>query len=159
MDALNLPRYTFKVKTKEQKKYIFDEIRKKFVLLTPEEWVRQNFIRYLIDQKQYSPNLIAVEMGLKLYKIQFRADVVVHDRRGEPSMIIECKAPGVKIHQDHFDQITRYNYELKVKYLLVTNGMEHYGAWVDYQHQTYQFLTEIPKGTIVHGISSVDDQL
>lgn len=153
MKNLNLPNYTFKLKTKEQKKYIFDQIRKKFIQLNPEEWVRQNFLQYLIHEKGYSSNLMAVEMGFQLHKIQYRADIVVFDKNGTPSLIVECKSPEIQINQSHFDQITRYNYELKVRYLIVTNGMEHYCASIDYAGKTYQFLKSIPDGDMVHSVS------
>ena len=153
MKNLNLPNYTFKYKTKEQKKYIYDQIRKKYILLTPEEWVRQNFLQYLIQEKEYSPNLMTVEMGFQLHKIKYRADIVVFDRKGAPSLIVECKAPDIQISQEHFDQITRYNYELKVKFLIVTNGMKHYCASMDYTEKNYQFLKSIPDGYIAHSIS------
>lgn len=150
MEKLNLPKYKFNIKTKEQKKYIYDQIRKKFVLLTPEEWVRQNFVTYLIYEKGFSPNLMSLEMGFQLYQVKYRADIVVFNRKGDASMIVECKAPGIQISQEHFDQITRYNYELKVSYLIVTNGREHYCAFVDYSNTTYYFLKSIPDGSQVH---------
>lgn len=150
MGKLNLPKYKFNITTKEQKKYIYDKIRKKFVQLTPEEWVRQNFVAYLISEKGFSPNLMNLEMGFQLYKVKFRADIVAFDRNGKPSLIVECKAPEVPIRQEHFDQITRYNYELKVSYLIVTNGMEHYCAFVDYSKKTYYFLKSLPDSSLVH---------
>ena len=150
MKKLNLPTYTFKFKTKEQKKYIYDQIRKKFVQLTPEEWVRQNFLAYLTNAMGYSGSLVSVEMGFRLYKVFYRADIVVFNRQGNPALIVECKAPDIPIKQDHFDQITRYNYELKVRYLIVTNGLEHYCAVIDYEQRKYHFLKEIPPGNLVH---------
>jgi len=153
MKKLNLPNYTFKLKTKEQKKYIYDPIRKKYIQLTPEEWVRQNFLQYLIQEKKYSSNLMTVEMGFQLHQVKYRADIVAFDKTGVPSLIVECKAPDIQISQEHFDQITRYNYELKVKYLIVTNGMKHYCASIDYNKKTYQFLKSIPDGELVHSIS------
>jgi hypothetical protein len=150
MEKLNLPKYKFNIKTKEQKKYIYDQIRRKFVLLTPEEWVRQNFVNYLIHEKSFSPNLMNLEMGFQLYKVKYRADIVAFDRKGDAALIVECKAPGIPIRQEHFDQITRYNYELKVSYLIVTNGIEHYCALMDYSKSTYYFLKAIPDGTQVH---------
>ena len=150
MEKLNLPKYKFNIKTKEQKKYIYDQIRKKFVLLTPEEWVRQNFVTYLIKEKEFSPNLMNLEMGFQLYQVKYRADIVAFDRQGNASLIVECKAPDIPIRQEHFDQITRYNYELKVSYLIVTNGKEHYCAFVDYAKKSYYFLKSIPDGGQVH---------
>jgi len=141
---LNLPAYTFKIKTKEQKKYIFDAIRRKFVKLTPEEWVRQHFIRYLTEEKGYSSSLMAVEMNMEYNRLSFRADVVVYNRQAAPVMIIECKAPEVAIAQRHFDQILRYNMQLKVRYLTVTNGLVHYCCRLDTETGRYQFLQAIP---------------
>ena len=145
MKDLNLPSYSFKITTKEQKKYILDAIRKKFVLLTPEEWVRQNFIRYLVEEKNYSPNLINVEMGFKLGGSDYRADVVVYNRNGKSLLVVECKAPDIKIGQKQFDQIARYNFQLKVPYLIVTNGLDHYCCFMDYKNGRYSFLKEIPE--------------
>jgi len=157
MKNLNLPNYTFKYKTKEQKKYIYDQIRKKYIKLTPEEWVRQNFLKYLIQEKKYSPNLMTVEMAFQLNKVKYRADIVSFDKSGAPSLIVECKAPDIQISQEHFNQITRYNYELKVKYLIVTNGIKHYCATIDYTNKTYQFLKSIPDRELVHSISGDED--
>ncbi|MCF8335242.1 MAG: type I restriction enzyme HsdR N-terminal domain-containing protein [Bacteroidales bacterium] len=144
MKPLNLPSYSFKIKSKEQKKYIFDTIRKKFVLLTPEEWVRQNFVRYLVHEKHYSSQLIAIEMTLEYNRLFFRADVVVYNRNIQPVLIVECKAPGVKLKQEHFDQIARYNMQLRVEYLIVTNGINHYCCRIDFEERKYVFLKDIP---------------
>jgi len=147
MQKLNLPSYSFKITTKEQKKYIFDPIRKKFVLLTPEEWVRQNFVQYLISEKKYSANLINIEMAFKLDQYDYRADAVVYDRNAKPLLLVECKAPEVKVGQKQFDQIARYNFRLKVAYLIVTNGISHYCCYIDYEKAEYFFLKEIPDYT------------
>jgi len=144
MKQLNLPEYSFKIKSKEQKNYIFDGIRKKFVLLTPEEWVRQNFVRYLIQEKGYSSQLIAIEMTLEYNRLSYRADVVVYNRNMEPALIVECKAPEVRLSQEHFDQIARYNMQLRVEYLLVTNGINHYCCQIDFEEGKYAFLKDIP---------------
>jgi len=145
MKQLNLPEYSFKIKSKEQKNYIFDSIRKKFVLLTPEEWVRQNFVRYLIQEKGYSSQLIAIEMTLEYNRLSYRADVVVYNRNMEPALIVECKAPEVRLSQEHFDQIARYNMQLRVEYLLVTNGINHYCCQIDFEEGKYAFLKDIPQ--------------
>ena len=145
MKQLNLPDYTFKIKSKEQKNYIFDGIRKKFVLLTPEEWVRQNFVRYLTQEKDYSSQLIAIEMPLEYNRMTYRADVVVYNRNIQPVLIVECKAPDVKLRQEHFDQIARYNMQLRVEYLIVTNGMNHYCCRIDFKKAMYAFLEDIPE--------------
>lgn len=126
------------------KKQIFDDIRKKFVALTPEEWVRQNFLKFLVIQKKYPPSLISVEGKLKLFKRIKRTDMVVYDKQGKPLLMVECKAPGVVIDQNVFDQIVRYNMALQVKFLILTNGLNHYSCAIDYIHQSYHFLKDIP---------------
>jgi hypothetical protein len=123
---------------------IFDENRKRFVALTPEEWVRQNFLRYLVTEKQYPRSLIAVESSLKLFKRKKRTDIVVYDNLAKPLLIVECKAPEVIINQNVFDQIVRYNMALQVNYLILTNGLKHYSCSIDYSHKSYRFLKEIP---------------
>jgi type I site-specific restriction endonuclease len=142
---LNLPTYSFRIQQQDGKKLIFDELRKKLVVLTPEEWVRQNFIRYLVEVKKYPVSLIAVEAGLKLNRNQFRADLLVYNRLGKPLVVAEFKAPSVKITQLTFDQISRYNMTFQVPYLMVSNGMSHYCCQIDLEKQTYSFLKEIPE--------------
>lgn len=144
MQTLNLPSYKFRIRASGDKTEIFDDIRKKFVALTPEEWVRQNFIAYLQNEKNYPISLIAVEMSLKLNKMHKRSDIVVYNTSGEAILLVECKAPSVKIKQDVFDQIARYNMTLKVKYLIVTNGLEHYCCMIDHENMNYQFFNDIP---------------
>ncbi|MCC6837548.1 MAG: type I restriction enzyme HsdR N-terminal domain-containing protein [Bacteroidia bacterium] len=144
MRALNLPGYSFKLKESSGKVQILDELRKKYVVLTPEEWVRQHIVQYLIQEKKYPASLIAVEIGLKYNQLQKRADVLVYDREAAPFLLVECKAPEVKITQDVFHQIAVYNMSFKVKYLLVTNGMDHFICEMDYTNNSYQFLKEIP---------------
>jgi len=144
MQKLNLPEYSFKIKSKEGKSYIFDSLRKKYVRLTPEEWVRQNFVRFLIGEKNFSPALIAVEAGVKVNNNPQRADLIVFDRMGKHLLVAEFKAPEVKISQLTFDQIVRYNMQLKVKYLIVSNGLEHYCCQINYEENTYAYLPDIP---------------
>jgi len=144
MQKLNLPEYSFKFKTREDKDYIFDSLRRKYVRLTPEEWVRQNFVRFLINEKHYSTSLIAVEAGVKVNNNPQRADLVVFDRVGNPVLVAEFKAPEIKISQQTFDQIVRYNMQLKVKFLIVSNGMEHYCCRINYNDNNYAFMPEIP---------------
>ncbi|WP_372773576.1 type I restriction enzyme HsdR N-terminal domain-containing protein [Mangrovibacterium sp.] len=141
---LNLPTYSFRTKQVEGKIQIFDQIRKKYLVLTPEEWVRQNFIRYLIDEKGFPASLMVVEAGLKLNQNQFRADLVVYNKSRSPLMIVEFKAPEIKITQKTFDQIARYNLTFEVPYLIVSNGMNHYCCQVDFEKRNYRFLQEIP---------------
>jgi hypothetical protein len=141
---LNLPEYKFKIRETDKNKQIFDRFRKKFVTLTPEEWVRQNFLMYLTLEKNYPSSLLAIEAGLQLYKRKKRTDIVAYNNTGKPVLIVECKAPEVKISQDVFDQIARYNMALQVNYLIVTNGLEHYCCALDYKNNSYRFLKEIP---------------
>lgn len=144
MKGLNLPPVNIKIVERDNKKYIFDTIRKKYLLLTEEEWVRQNFIHYLCNYKDYPPSLIAVEKALKVNDLQKRTDVVIYDRSAQAKMIIECKAPGVKLNQQVFDQAARYNMSLHVDFLLITNGLEHYCCKMDYPNHSYFFLEEVP---------------
>ncbi len=144
MHELNLPEYKFRLNVIKGQKWIFDPLRKKKVVLTPEEWVRQNFIQFLIQEKHYPVQLIKVEMGFKVNNLIKRSDIIVYDRKGKPSLIVECKAPTVKVSQDVFDQIARYNISLKVDFLVVTNGLEHYCCQINHQKKTYQFLKNIP---------------
>ena len=145
MERLNLPTYSFNIKFKEQRKYIFDFIRRKYVLLTPEEWVRQNFLKYLVEEKKYPASLIAVEKEFKLNTLSKRSDAVVYNQSGNPFFMIECKATSVPIDQNVFDQIARYNMKLNVEYLVVTNGLAHYCCKIDIKNQKYYFLKDIPE--------------
>jgi len=144
MQKLNLPEYSFKIKTTEGKSYLFDSLRKKYVRLTPEEWVRQNFVQFLIVEKKYSVSLIIIEAGVKVNKNSQRADLVVYDRSGNPALVAEFKAPEVKISQQTFDQIVRYNMKLRVKYLIVSNGLEHFCCQINYLDNSYVYMAEIP---------------
>lgn len=144
MHALNLPNYSFRIKEEDKKTKIFDEIRRQFYVLTPEEWVRQHLIRYLIEERSFPKSLIAVEKGLRLNGLQKRMDVLVYDRSGQPLLMAECKAPEVKIDQSVFEQIGRYNIQMKLPYLLVSNGLKHYCAKVDFDSSEIHFLEEIP---------------
>jgi hypothetical protein len=144
MEKLNLPTYSFNIKLIEQRKYIFDFIRKKFVILTPEEWVRQNFLKYLVEEKKYPASLIVVEKEFKLNNLSKRSDAVLYNKMGNPLLIVECKASSVKIDQKVFDQIARYNMKLKVELLVVTNGLEHFCCKIDFENQKYYFLKDVP---------------
>jgi len=144
MQELNLPSYEFRLKKDDGQVRIFDEVRKKYVALTPEEWVRQHFIMYLINQKQVPAGLIILEKQLIMNKMSRRPDILIHNRQGEAVMIVECKAPEVNITQDTFDQVARYNSVLSVQYLVVTNGLQHFCCQMDYKGNTYRFLEEIP---------------
>lgn len=144
MLKLNLPPFDINVKKVNGRLSIFDPIRRKFVALTPEEWVRQHFVNFLLREKGYPAALIANEMQIDLNKQKRRCDSVVYNRDLSPKMIIEYKAPDVAVTQAVFDQIVRYNIVLKVKYLIVSNGLSHYCCVMDYQKQTYEYLPEIP---------------
>lgn len=144
MDQLNLPTYDFRIRRIGNKHEIFDEFRKKHLVLTPEEWVRQNLLMYLHHEKGIPTGLIAIERGLTVNKLKKRTDIVVYKNDGSPGMIVECKAPSIKIDQNAFEQIARYNMNLKVSYLLVSNGLTHYSCKIDFTNQTFAFLQEIP---------------
>lgn len=145
MYTLNLPKYTFRITKKEEKLYIFDEIRKKNIFLTPEEWVRQHFMQFLIVEQHYPKSWIAVEKEIKVNNLKKRFDILVFNKNGKHEIIVECKAPTIKITQKTFDQIARYNLELKANYLIVTNGLDHYYCKMDFENKKYIFLKECPK--------------
>ena len=142
--TLNLPQYSFRIREMLGKKQIFDGFRRRWVALTPEEWVRQNFVLYLTKEKHVPSTLVAVERSLRINQRDFRTDIVLFSRSGNPLVVVECKAPEVKISQQVFDQIARYNLDLRVSYLIVTNGLTHYCCQFDQQQLTYTFLPEIP---------------
>lgn len=144
MQPLNLPNYPFQIKEEDKKTKIFDEIRRQFLVLTPEEWVRQHIVQYLISEKGFPKNLISIEQGLKLNGLQKRMDVLVYDRNGRPLLMIECKAPNIKLDQSVFEQIGRYNIQMKLPYLLISNGMEHYCAKINFEIGKIAFLKSIP---------------
>lgn len=143
MLALNLPRFEPKIK-KADRLYVWDQIRKKYVALTPEEWVRVHFVNYLITDKGYPESLIANESQIKLNGLKKRCDTIVYNNKLTPLAIVEYKAPDVKITQDVFDQIVRYNIVLKVKFLIVSNGMEHYCCRMNYDDLSFDYLPNIP---------------
>lgn len=143
--ALNLPDYPFRLKRENNTSYIFDEIRKKFLVLTPEEWVRQHLIQFLITYKKYPRSLIKLEGGLKLNSLQKRSDILLFNNSGEKVMLVECKAPSVKISQATFDQVARYNFIHRVKYLVVSNGLQHFCSEIDFEKGSYNFLNELPE--------------
>lgn len=144
MLKLNFPDYQFRFKSNENKPLIFDEIRKKFIVLTPEEWVRQHTLKYLISEKNYPKSLINVERELKLHNTLKRYDIVVFNRDGSIRILVECKAPGVVINQQTFDQIARYNFTLNADYLFLTNGLNHFACHMDFENEQYTFLKEVP---------------
>lgn len=142
---LNLPQYPFKITLKDKHHYIFDEVRKKHLVLTPEEWVRQHFIQYLILERKFPRTLIQIEGGLNLNQLQKRTDIVVFNTSGEKIMVIECKAPSVKITQATFDQASRYNSVHKAKWLVVTNGLKHCYAQIDHTAEKFLFVEALPE--------------
>jgi hypothetical protein len=143
--VLNLPPYPFKITLKEKQHFIFDEVRKKHLVLTPEEWVRQHFIHYLIRDKKFPKSLIQIEGGLSLNQLQKRTDIVIFNTAGERIMVIECKAPAVKISQGVFDQAARYNSVHQAKWLVVTNGLKHCYAQIDHVASQFLFFEELPE--------------
>lgn len=145
MQKLNFPSYSFRFKNNQNKIAVFDDLRKKFVILTPEEWVRQHCVKFLQDEKNYPLSLINVEKQLKIGDLTKRYDIVVFQSTGEIRIIVECKAPSVKITQDTFDQIARYNMTLNADFLMVTNGLQHYFCQMDYENKNYVFLKDIPE--------------
>lgn len=142
---MNFPVYSFRFKNSENKVSIFDEIRKKFILLTPEEWVRQHVVQFLLQDKKYPKSYINVEKLIKINNLSKRYDGVVFQPNGDIFLLIECKAPQVPISQQTFDQIARYNLVLKAKYLMVTNGLNHYFCQMDFENEKYVFLKELPE--------------
>lgn len=144
MQDLNFPKFEYRFKNTENKVSIFDVIRKKFVILQPEEWVRQHCIHYLISHKNYPISLINIEKELTINGLKKRYDIVVFNTDGSIFLIVECKAPKITINQATFDQIARYNLALNANYLMVTNGINHYYCQMDIEAKKYQFLKDIP---------------
>lgn len=142
--SLNFPSYSFRFKNTQNKTAIFDVLRKKFVRLTPEEWVRQHVVHYLLQEKAYPKSLLNAEKQIKLHDRIKRYDAIAFWPDGRVNLVVECKAPSVKITQETFDQIARYNMALDATYLMVTNGLNHYFCQMDYQEKKYHFLTELP---------------
>lgn len=145
MTALNLPPFQHQLQRRAGKVAIFDIIRRKYVALTPEEWVRQHFVHYLIDQLAYPKSLISVETGLRYNQLARRSDVVVHDRAGAPFMVVECKAASVPLSPQVFEQVAVYSQSLRTRYLTVTNGLDHYCCRMDYATGTYAFQETLPE--------------
>ncbi len=144
MQKLNFPAYQFRFKSSENKISIFDRIRKKFIILTPEEWVRQHTVNHLIEEKGYPKSLINVEKTIKIHDLNKRYDIIIFNPDGSIFLIVECKSHSIKITQHVFDQIARYNLALNSEYLMITNGLDHYYCQMDYKNQRYTFLEDIP---------------
>ncbi len=144
MGPLNFPVYKFRLKNSENKTYIFDLIRKKFVVLQPEEWVRQHVLHYLLFDKKYPKSLINVEKQLTFNGLKKRYDIVVFKPDGSIEILVECKAPSIQVTQNVFDQIAQYNLKLNANYLIVTNGLQHFYCEIDSTLEKYTFLRQIP---------------
>jgi type I site-specific restriction endonuclease len=144
VQELNFTPYNFRIKNNENKLMIFDVIRKKFVVLQPEEWVRQHCLHYLIEEKKYPRSHINVEKELKVNNLRKRYDIVVYNPEGSILLIVECKSYKVKIDQSTFDQIARYNLTLNAAFLMVTNGINHYYCQMDHAEKRYRFLKDLP---------------
>lgn len=145
MYTLNLPSFDVKIRKTRSGIEILDPLRGKYVALTPEEWVRQHFVNYLINEKKYPAALMANEAGIKLNSLSKRCDTIVYNRYLEPLVICEYKNPEIEITQEVFDQIVRYNIVLKVKFLIVSNGLSHYCCKMNYDDMSVEYLREIPE--------------
>ena len=141
---LNLPTYECRLREQNGRQQIFDVLRRRYVALTPEEWVRQHFVHYLIEHKGYPKGLLANEVELRVGEKHLRCDTVLYDKALHPKIIVEYKAPDIAITQKVFNQITVYNMLLHVDYLIVSNGMQHYCCQMDYEQNRYMFLSDIP---------------
>lgn len=144
MEELKFPKYNLQIRNIENKKYIFEPIRKKWLLCTPEEWVRVNCINYIIHTKGYPPSLISVEHQIDVYGLKKRFDLLVYNIDLSPFILIECKSPVVKINQKAFDQIIQYNLKLKCPYLMITNGLNHYFCNVIQNEKKIEFVDSVP---------------
>ncbi|WP_018478251.1 type I restriction enzyme HsdR N-terminal domain-containing protein [Pontibacter roseus] len=144
METLNLPPFAYKIKQSGANSLIFDLLRRKYVLLTPEEWVRQHFLYYLTGTLSYPKSLISIERGTTYNKLQKRTDLCVYDQQGKPHLLVECKAAHVPITQDVVKQVSVYNQVLQARYVVITNGLEHYCWEVDFVTRQFKPLQEIP---------------
>jgi hypothetical protein len=144
MIKLNFPEYQFRITEKSGKLSIFDPVRKKYVVLTPEEWVRQHVIQYLVHEKHIPLSLITVEAEFRLFNTRKRFDIVVNDRNGKALLLVECKAPSVPVTQDVMDQAVRYNFAMKVAFLMLTNGLQHIFCYIESGEATYKLVSELP---------------
>jgi hypothetical protein len=145
MKKLNLPAFESKIQEIDGKASIFDIIRKKYIILTPEEWVRQHFINFLISHRNYPRSLIRNESGLKYNQLQKRTDILVYDREGKVFMIIECKSANENLNQKAFEQLAVYNQALQAKFICITNGMQSFVCEMDYEKRKYNFLKDLPE--------------
>ena len=141
---LTLPEFPIKTRVFGELQHVFDPIRRKYVALTPEEWVRQHFINYLIEYKNYPAGLLAVEHPVMVNKMQQRVDIAAFSRDGSPLLVVECKAPEVKLSHSVFEQASRYNLTLRAPLLAVTNGIKHFCSRVNLEQQSFTMLRELP---------------
>ena len=144
MQSLNLPQFKWDIRKEAESTTIFDAIRKKHVILTPEEWVRQHFVHYLMSHLNYPKSLISMERGLAYNRLKKRTDILIYDRTGIPFMLVECKASHVKIDTNVFKQASVYNKTLKASYLVVTNGLQHFCCFIDHTNSSYKFIDQLP---------------
>lgn len=151
---LNLPATNLRIISEDGKTKVFDPLRKKYVVLTPEENVRQHFIAWLRDDLHYPTTIMANEIGIEVNRTRKRCDTVIYNPDGTPLMIVEYKAPDIEITQQTFDQIVRYNITLRAKYLVVSNGIHHYCCVMDYRKNSYQFIPQIPDYREIRNIHS-----
>lgn len=145
MQQLNFPPFQFSVKEDNGKTFILDEIRRKYLILTPEEWVRQHCVKFLNEYKNYPLSLLAVEKQIRVNRMARRCDIVAYNTSGKPKLIVECKAPSVKITQEVFNQIAAYNTQLQVEFLYVTNGLQHYCCKIDIEKKKVSFIKDLPE--------------
>ena len=144
MHTISFPKYNFKIKDEDGKSFIFDELRKKWIILTPEESVRQHLWMYLHKEKNYPISHMACEKTIKVNSLNKRFDLMIYDRSGTPFLIAECKAPNIKLDQKVLDQVLRYNIAIKCKYVIITNGIDIYCCNIDFSNAKISFLNEIP---------------
>ena len=144
MTELNLPSYDHRLRKQEGQTQIFDEVRKKWLKLNPEEWVRQHFVHFLIQHRGFPIGLIALEKQINIFGLSRRADIVVFSKAGLPWLLVECKAPSIRLETATFSQAASYNIHWKVPYLVITNGLKHYCALIDFANEQYSMLPDIP---------------
>lgn len=144
LSKLNLPQFEVKIKEIDNKAYIFDSIRKKYILLTPEEWVRQHFINLLINHYQYPKSLLKVESGLKYNRLSKRSDILVYDREGNPFLLVECKSTDIPVNQAGFNQVAMYNMTIKAAFVILTNGLKTFCCKINQETKEATFIADIP---------------
>ena len=144
MLELKLPTYDPRIRRRDERIEIFDPIRKKFIVLTPEEWVRQHFVNYLISHLKYPRSLIKLESGLKYNSLQKRSDILVYNRSSQPFMLVECKAVEIKLTQKVIEQIAVYNHIISASYIVITNGISHYCYKINHESRNYEVLEHLP---------------